>query len=629
MKFINLFTIIIVGQIKIYLSNSFIVREHSEYISLMNNKGDKQSYNLKLILPENKLYFDIETNIISQINNLFYYLTNNDNNWKNIISSSRNYFILYIEDINTFHSKISEILIDSKIFLRVKQIIIGSNSSLSENELNIDKYKTDIQIFFNYDKNKIKEIYSSYSNSVFCSTYIYFKYSGDFIADSFVFIATVFIVLFIFFWMFLHYKARKNGKYLFIHSYILALFFFYFLHTILYLILAIKKKYEYFDADIYTGSLYNVFCFFQFFTKLLPALFATVQLNIFELREHLRIIRNSKVIHILSANIFFVISLENENPNLSETLNSLLYVLIIICLFYMFLQIKNCLEEKIIEAMIDEPEYVPTLKYKKNLLFTHCISIVIFIIIYYLLIYLFKNTFSEYRTTKFIIMMINYTDLFLILLLCAIYFPKQLPPQYIEDINLEPDLDLINPENDYFENIYSYTQTDEEKYFENYKSGDMANIVIVENPYNENKIEVEIEEETEEEEEEEEKEQKDEIKEKEKEKEKEKDNTENDKNDIHIETTEEDSVDNSKDNNIINNVEDDEIEKKKTKIVINDINDKNNNIESESDNSHISEEEHHTLVSKDSEIINVLNKSCVEEDILDISHTKLGYIEIP
>ena len=122
MKFINLFTIIIVGQIKIYLSNSFIVREHSEYISLMNNKGDKQSYNLKLILPKNKLYFDIETNIISQINNLFYYLTNNDNNWKNIISSSRNYFILYIEDINTFHSKISEILIDSKIFLRVKQI---------------------------------------------------------------------------------------------------------------------------------------------------------------------------------------------------------------------------------------------------------------------------------------------------------------------------------------------------------------------------------------------------------------------------------------------------------------------------------------------------------------------------
>jgi hypothetical protein len=204
--------------------------------------------------------------------------------------------------------------------------------------------------------------------------------------------------------------------------------------------------------------------------------------------------------------------------------------------------------------------------------------------------------------------MINYSDLFLTLILCGVHFPRELPPQYIEEINLEPDIDFNNVENDFFENIYSYTQVDEEKYFENYKSGDSSNIVIVENPYNENKIEVEIEEETEEEEEEGEEE-----KEEEKEKEEIKGKKNNDKkdNDIHIETTEEDSVDNNRENNIINNVEDEEKDEKQTNIIVND------------------EENHNILVSKDAEIINVLNKSCIEEDILDISHTKLGYIEIP
>ena len=608
MYIMNLFTIIIFIKIKIYLSNSYIVHDHSEYISLMNSEGEKENYDLDLVTSGKKLSFNVESNTISQINNLFYYLTKNDNNWKNIISASRNYFILYFEDLNTFHSKISEILSETRIKARVKQIIIGCNSSCSKNELNSDINKTNMQIFFNNNRDKIKSKFSTYSSRVFCSTYINFIYSGDYLADFFVFFLFSFILVFTIFWMVLHHKARKNGKYLFVHSYLLAVFIFYFLHTIFYFVLTLKNKYKHFDEEIFSGALYNFFCFLQFFTKLLPGLCATIQLNLFELQDHFRIIRNSKVIHILSANIFFIISLENENQNLSETLNILLQILIIICLFYMFFQFKNCLEDKISEAIIDQPELVHTLKYKKNLLYMHCFCILSFSIIYYLIIFLFRNSFSQYRTTKFVVMMINYSDLFLTLILCGVHFPRELPPQYIEEINLEPDIDFNNVENDFFENIYSYTQVDEEKYFENYKSGDSSNIVIVENPYNENKIEVEIEEETEEEEEEGEEE-----KEEEKEKEEINGKKNNDKkdNDIHIETTEEDSVDYNKENNIINNVEDEEKDEKQTNTIVND------------------EEDHNILVSKDAEIINVLNKSCIEEDILDISHTKLGYIEIP
>ena len=593
----------------------------------MNNRGEKQNYNLNLVYSGNNLYFDATSNTISQINNLFYYLTKTDNDWKNIISSSRNYFILYIEDLNTFNSKISEIFSEARISVRIKQIIVGCNASCDKNELNLEKYNTNmkkIQIFLNYDQVKIKSKYSTYLSSVFCSTFIDFIYAGDYYADCFVFFSFGFILVITLLWIFLHHKARKNGKYLFVHSYLLALFCFYFLHTILYFVLTLKKKYKYFDEEIYSRALYNIFCFFQFFTKLLPGLCATIQLNLFELQEHFRMIRNSKVIHILSANIFFIISLENENQNLSEALNILLQILITICLFYMFIQIKNYLEDNIAEALIDEPEYAFTLKYKKNLLYSHCFCVLSFTIFYYVIIFLLKSNFSEYRTTKFVVMMINYSDLFLTLILCGIHFPKKLPLRYIEEINLENDIDLNNQENYYFEKIYSYAQVDEEKYFENYKNEDSANIVIVENPYNQNKIEVEIEEETDEEEEEEEEEKEEKVKIKEKVKDDKKDN----KNDIGIETTGEDSVDsNNKDNIIINSVEDEEKDEKQTNIIVNDKN--NINAEIDSENSHNSEEEHNALVSKDTEIINVLNKSCIEEDNLDISHTKLGYIEIP
>ena len=609
MQFLILLIIIFI-QIKINLGNNFIVYDHSEYISIMDTNGKTKNYNLEIITPDNKFYCNIETNLISQINNLFYYLTDNDINWKKIIPISRNYFTIYFEDLNTFYSKIDEILKEKSVIIRVKQIIIGFNSSYDKNLLKIDTYPNDINIFINRNKDEIKQKYSLFSNTVFCSTYLTFNYSGDVFADCFVIFAFCFLIAFSVFWGFIHHKARNNNnKYLFIHSYILVVLFFYFCHSLFFLIITMKKKYQYFDEEIYSGAFYNVFSFFQFFTKLLPALCVTIQLNLFELREHYRIIRNSKVIHILSANIFFVISLENENQNLSEILNGILYVLIVICLFYMFIQIKNCLEEKILDAIIDDQENVPTLKYKQKLLYIHWLSILGFIIIYFFVTSIFKYKFEEYRTLKFIIIMINYSDLFLLLLLCGVYFPRELPPQFIEQIIIEPEININNEENDYFENIYAYDLTDEDKYFENYKAGEMAKIVIIENPFNENKIEADLEIEEEEEEEENEIKDNNNIK-----------DNENNKKDNHIETTEEDSNDNKETINTIINI-DNEINDKTNENKNNKNDTKNcNNINNNQDN----EEDNNILVYKEN---GKINKNYIEEDILDLYRTKLGYIE--
>ena len=60
-------------------------------------------------------------------------------------------------------------------------------------------------------------------------------------------------------------------------------------------------------------------------TKLLQGLSTTIQINLLELRGHYKIIRNSKVIHILGINIFFIISLENGSKNLSLILNDIIH----------------------------------------------------------------------------------------------------------------------------------------------------------------------------------------------------------------------------------------------------------------------------------------------------------------
>ena len=174
----------------------------------------------------------------------------------------------------------------------------------------------------------------------------------------------------------------------------------------------------------------------------------------------------------------------------------------------------------------------------------------------------------------------------------------------------EPDFNINDVENEDFKNIYAYEQIDEEQYFEKYNPKEMANIVIIENPFNENKISLEIEEEEQEKEEGEEKLEK--VIDK---------NEEKNKVDSGIETTEENSIENSKDDNEIS-ISNINIEKEK-----NHENNSQNENESNLDKNQNGEEEHHALVVEEKEIEKI-NKSYVEEDILDLSHTKLGYIEI-
>ena len=606
MKSLTFCCFIILLNIKIYLTNNFIATKHSEYLTIKNDKGISEKYTLELIFPKKSPNLNTESNKIEQNNNLFFFISNNDTKWKDVIIYSRKSFIVYVEDFNTF----SSIFSDMKDY-RIKQIIIGYNSTIDKNEISLYSEKTDKAIFINNQKEEIKKKYLSYSNEIICSTEINILYDGDVIADKFVMFIFIFIILFIGAWIIIHRKARKNSKYLFIHSYILVILIIYFFHSLFYLILVLKNKYKIFDEENFSGALYNFFNFFQFFTKLLPSLCATMQLNLLELREHYRIIRNSKVIHVLCVNIFFIISLENDNESLSEILNGTLYILVVLSLFYMFIQFKNCIEERMIDGIIDEPEIIPALKYKKKLLYSHTFTVILFVIIYFIILSILRNFFEEYRTIKFIIVLVNYSDLFLTIFLCVIHFPKELPPLFMEQIIMEePDFNINDVENEDFKNIYAYEQIDEEQYFEKYNPKEMANIVIIENPFNENKISLEIEEEEQEKEEGEEKLEK--VIDK---------NEEKNKVDSGIETTEENSIENSKEDNEIS-ISNINIEKEKN----HEDNSQNEN-ESNLDKNQNGEEEHHALVVEEKEIEKI-NKSYVEEDILDLSHTKLGYIEI-
>ena len=621
MQLLASFLIIILTKINIYLTKDLIVSSHSEYMTIKNDTDISEKYTLELVHPKDKYILDIDSNLISTTNNVFYYLSYNDTKWKYTIVYSRNVYTIYIEDMETFLSIIEDIIKEKSVNLRIKNIIIGYDSALNKNEIKGYADKANINIFINRQKEEIRKKYMVYSDKNFCSTYINFLYSGDVFADNFVIFIFVFIILYLSFWSFVHHKARKNGKYLFIHSYILTILLFYLFHSILLLIISMKKKYEYFDEEIYSGWLYNFFNFFQFFIKLLPSLFSTIQINILELREHYRIIRNSKVIHILAANIFFIISLENDNQYLSELLNGFLYIITIFSLLYMFLQFKSCLEERLIDAIIDEPDLVPTIKFKKKILFMHSFAIVIFLFIYFCIKFILRLALDQYISIKLTFVLINYSDLLLLIILCFVHFPRQLPPMYVDQIIFDQD-PIINNENDYFENIYSYERIDEEKYFENYKPNESANIIIIENPFNNNKIQIGIEQEEEEEEEENEEKEEKEKEEKEKEKEKEK---ENDKADNGIETTEENSLDNDdvdKNKNSINRVTVDTSEKNDIESITIENKNENDNHDSKDQGG----EEHHPLVVDEKEK-EKLNENAFQEDILDLYHTKLGYIE--
>jgi hypothetical protein len=101
---------------------------------------------------------------------------------------------------------------------------------------------------------------------------------------------------------------------------------------------------------------------------------------------------------------------------------------------------------------------------------------------------------DEYRTAKFIFIFINYSDLILLLIIAIVYYPRELPPYYIEE-DREIEDNLFNNQNveeiDDFKTIYNFAfnQKDEEIYFKNFQKEECANIVLIENPFNENKLE--------------------------------------------------------------------------------------------------------------------------------------------
>ena len=476
--------------------NLFLVGESYSYI-IINSKN----YSLELIPPKEGLFLYLEKNQNTETNNLFYYISSDNTNWKNIIQSYRNtHFILYLENPETFNKYYQEIFNEKKI----KGIIIGIESNLEKEKINIEKIEK--YIFINQNKKEIINYYNTFSTKNICSLYLNFFYTGDIFADNFITFVGIFLIIFIIIYFFIYFKAKKNNAFLFIQDYILAVLFFYFFHTLLFYIISSRKKYYYFDGDIYSGFVFIIFNCFQFFIKLLPNIFASVQVNVFEIREHSSMLGNSKVIHLLSCVIFFIISLQNDNTELSEYLNALLYIFNLISIFCTFFSYKQLFQEKYLDAIQNEPDYINALMFKKKLLFTHFMSITLFTIVHIIVLFFMKSCLIEYRTIKFIFIFINYSDLILLLIIFLVHYPKELPPYYIEE-SRDPLDSAINPnveDNNNFRNVYNFAfnQKNEEIYFKNYQKDECSNIVIIENPFNDNKLEETNFEEDEEEEEE-------------------------------------------------------------------------------------------------------------------------------
>ena len=179
-------------------------------MTIKNDKGISEKYTLELIFPKKSPNLNTESNKIEQNNNLFFFISNNDTKWKDVIIYSRKSFIVYVEDFNKF----SSIFSDMKDY-RIKQIIIGYNSTIDKNEISLYSEKTDKAIFINNQKEEIKKKYLSYSNEIICSTEINILYDGDVIADKFVMFIFIFLILFIGACILIHSICRKTSKFLF------------------------------------------------------------------------------------------------------------------------------------------------------------------------------------------------------------------------------------------------------------------------------------------------------------------------------------------------------------------------------------------------------------------------------
>ena len=472
-----------------HVINLYLISKTFSYIII-----DSYNFTLELIPHKTGFSSNLEKNQISELNNLFYYLTSDDNNnWKNILKKYRNtHFAFYLDDIETFNKYYKELKKEKKI----STLIIGGVPAdfFKKNELAVKINDLKKLIFINKNRDAIKNIFRIFSIRNLCSIYINFIYKGDIFCDKFILYIGIFITICIIIYSIICYKARQTNKYLFIQDYILTCLFFYFFHTLLFYYISSKRKYKYFDEETFSGVIYVLFNSFQFFAKLLPNVFATGQLNIYEIREHTYMFGHSKIIHLFSCNIFFIISFQKEATETSETLNCCMYIINFLSMVYMYFSYKHLFQEKYVESIENDPDYLSALRLKRKLLCFHFLSISLFILAHFCFFCFMRYFLDEYRTTKFIFIFINYSDLILLLIIAIVYYPRELPPYYIEE-DRELGDNLFNNQNveeiDDFKTIYNFAfnQKDEEIYFKNFQKDECANIVLIENPFNENKLE--------------------------------------------------------------------------------------------------------------------------------------------
>ena len=342
----------------------------------------------------------------------------------------------------------------------------------------------------------------------------------------------------------------------------------YLFHTLFLYILSLRGKYKYFDEQKFSGVLYIIFNIFLFFTKLFPNLFCSFQTNFLEVREFTRINMHSKVIQLLGCAIFFIINFQRDNTELSEFLNCMFYLINLICIFCLFLSYKKCLDDKYAQWMQNHPNDIQTISIKKKILYKHFFSCILFIFFHISFYIIMNYHFVEYRTIKFMLIFINYSDLILTIIITFIHYPRKLPHDYVEEESdsVDEPLNQDIEEDDSFRYIYNYSfnKKSEEEYFKNFDKKECANLVIIENPFSESKL----------------------------------------------------------DETIFNEEKRNENNNKDLNLNKDDINNNNNDIE-----------EKQILIDKNNneDIINDINDFDIinsnEKDILDLTHTKLGFID--
>ena len=79
------------------------------------------------------------------------------------------------------------------------------------------------------------------------------------------------------------------------------------------------------------------------------------------------------------------------------------------------------------------------------------------------------------------------------LIIFLVNYPKELSPYYIEE-SRDPFDSAINPnveDNNKYRNVcdFAFGQKNEWIYFKNYQKDEFSNIVMIENPFNDNKLE--------------------------------------------------------------------------------------------------------------------------------------------